>query len=164
MTFEFLLTRREGTVEYLTLNRPDVRNAFNDQVIEELTAWAVTINADDEVRCVVIAGAGKTFCAGADIAWMSKALGYTHDENVRDANGQAANPAVLGASRIRRRGADRRGHRGASRIGRRPGRPAGIPRKTEGEVEHQPMRRKSTTKTSNVAIVVFFVVKRGPCS
>ncbi len=88
-TFKFLLTRREGTVEYLTLNRPDVRNAFNDQVIAELTAWAAAINADDDVRCVVLAGAGKTFCAGADITWMSNALAYTHDENVRDANAMA---------------------------------------------------------------------------
>ena len=61
MSYDFLITRREGTVEYLTLNRPDVRNAFNDQVVVELTAWAATINADDDVRCVVLAGAGKTF-------------------------------------------------------------------------------------------------------
>ena len=93
--FEFLLTRREGTVEYLTLNRPDVRNALNDEVIAELTAWAAAINADDDVRCVVVAGAGKTFCAGADIAWMSKALTYTHDENVQDANAIARMFAAL---------------------------------------------------------------------
>ena len=89
MPYTFLGTRREGTVEYLTLNRPDVRNAFNDQVIAQLTAWAATINADDDVRCVVLAGAGKTFSAGADIAWMSKALEFTHDENVQDANAAA---------------------------------------------------------------------------
>ena len=93
--YAFLLTRRDGTVEYLTLNRPDVRNAFNEQVIAELTAWAAAINADDDVRCVVLAGAGKTFCAGADIAWMSKALAYTHDENVRDANAMARMFAAL---------------------------------------------------------------------
>jgi methylglutaconyl-CoA hydratase len=89
MSYDFLLTRREGTVEHLTLNRPDVRNAFNEQVIAELTSWAAGINADDDVRCVVLAGAGKTFCAGADIAWMSKALTATHDENVQDANAMA---------------------------------------------------------------------------
>jgi methylglutaconyl-CoA hydratase len=86
MPYEFLLTRREGTVEYLTLNRPDVRNSFNEQFIAQLTAWADTIAADDDVRCVVMAGAGKTFSAGADIAWMSKAIEFTHDENVQDAN------------------------------------------------------------------------------
>jgi methylglutaconyl-CoA hydratase len=95
MSYDFLVTRREGAVEYLTLNRPDVRNAFNDQVIAELTAWAATMDADDDVRCVVLAGAGKTFCAGADITWMSKALAFTHDENVRDANAMARMFAAL---------------------------------------------------------------------
>ena len=94
-TFEFLLTRREGTVEYLTLNRPDVRNALNEQVIAALTAWAATINADDDVRCVVLAGAGKTFCSGADVTWMSRAITSTHDENVRDANAIARMFAAL---------------------------------------------------------------------
>jgi methylglutaconyl-CoA hydratase len=86
MPYETLLTRRDGVVEYLTLNRPDVRNAFNEQMILELTAWAGSINADDDVRVAVIAGAGKVFSAGADITWMAKALAYTHDDNVRDAN------------------------------------------------------------------------------
>jgi methylglutaconyl-CoA hydratase len=97
MSYKFLLTRRDGTVEYLTLNRPDVRNAFNEQVIAELTAWAVATAADEDVRCVVLAGAGKTFCAGADIAWMSKALAYTHDENVQDANAAARMFAAIDA-------------------------------------------------------------------
>src|SRR6185437_11504484 len=89
MAYEFITTRREGLVEYLTLNRPDVRNAFNEQMIAELTAWAASINADDDVRVAVVAGAGKVFSAGADIAWMAKALEYTHDDNVRDANAAA---------------------------------------------------------------------------
>jgi methylglutaconyl-CoA hydratase len=84
-----LLTRRDGVIEYLTLNRPDVRNAFNEQMIAELTAWTAAINADDDVRCIVLDGAGKTFSAGADVAWMAKALEYTHDDNVRDANAAA---------------------------------------------------------------------------
>jgi methylglutaconyl-CoA hydratase len=89
VNYESLLTRRAGVVEYLTLNRPDVRNAFNEQMIAELTAWTAAINADDDVRCVVLDGAGKTFSAGADVAWMAKALEYTHDDNVRDANAAA---------------------------------------------------------------------------
>ena len=93
--FATLQTRRDGVVEYLTLNRPDVRNAFNEQMIAELTAWAATINADDEVRVAVIAGAGKVFSAGADIAWMANALTYSHDENVRDANAAARMFAAL---------------------------------------------------------------------
>jgi methylglutaconyl-CoA hydratase len=88
MTYQHLLVERDGTVERLTLNRPDVRNAFNAHVIAELSAWAETARerADlGEIRVVVIAGAGKMFCAGADVTWMSQALTYSEEENVRDA-------------------------------------------------------------------------------
>jgi methylglutaconyl-CoA hydratase len=88
MSYQFLATRRDGAVEYLTLNRPDVRNAFNEHVIAELTEWAMAAREAAErhdVRAVVIAGAGKTFCAGADVTWMSKTVSYTEEENVRDA-------------------------------------------------------------------------------
>ena len=95
MAYDTLLTRRDGAVEYMTLNRPDVRNAFNEAMIAELTAWAASINADDDVRVAVIAGAGKVFSAGADITWMANALNYTHDENVRDANAAARMFAAL---------------------------------------------------------------------
>jgi methylglutaconyl-CoA hydratase len=95
MAYETLLTRREGAVEYLTLNRPDVRNAFNEQMISELTAWAAAMNADDDVRVAVVSGAGKVFSSGADVSWMAKALTYTHDENVRDANAAARMFAAL---------------------------------------------------------------------
>jgi methylglutaconyl-CoA hydratase len=95
VSYKTLLTRREGVVEYLTLSRPDVRNAFNEAMIAELTAWAAAINADDDVRVAVIAGAGKVFSAGADITWMANALNYTHDENVQDANAAARMFAAL---------------------------------------------------------------------
>ena len=81
-------TTRDGAVEYLTLNRPDVRNAFNEHVIAELTAWAAATReaaARGDVRVVVLAGAGKTFCAGADVTWMAKTVDYTEEENLRDA-------------------------------------------------------------------------------
>src|SRR5262245_41573213 len=88
MPYSYLTTRREGSVEYLTLNRPDVRNAFNEDVIAELTEWALATQdaaEQHDIRAVVIAGAGKTFCAGADVTWMSKTVSYTEEENVRDA-------------------------------------------------------------------------------
>jgi methylglutaconyl-CoA hydratase len=88
MTYTHLTTTRDGAVERLTLNRPDVRNAFNEHVIAELTAWAVDTReaaVRHDVRAVVIAGAGKVFCAGADVTWMSKTVHYTEDENLRDA-------------------------------------------------------------------------------
>jgi methylglutaconyl-CoA hydratase len=94
MPFRFLTTRRDGPVEYLTLNRPDVRNAFNEDVIAELTAWAAQTHADPSVRVVVIAGAGPTFSAGADVQWMAKTVAYTREENLRDA---AAASAMFGA-------------------------------------------------------------------
>ncbi len=74
----------EGPVARLTLNRPDVRNAFNEDLIAELTAWAETRGWRD-ARVVVLAGAGKVFCAGADLAWMSKMVGYSREDNERDA-------------------------------------------------------------------------------
>ena len=89
MPFQFLDTRRDGAVEYLTLNRPDVRNAFNETVIAELTVWAEQIVEDENVRAVVLAGAGPAFCAGADLTWMTRMAGYTHTENVRDATAAA---------------------------------------------------------------------------
>jgi methylglutaconyl-CoA hydratase len=95
MSYETLLSRREGVIEYLTLNRPEVRNAFNEKMIAELTAWAAAMNADDDVRVAVLAGEGKVFSAGADITWMANALHYTHDENVQDANAAARMFAAL---------------------------------------------------------------------
>ena len=89
MPFQFLETRRDGPVEYLTLNRPDVRNAFNETVIAELTAWAEQIVEDEDVRAVVLAGAGPAFCAGADLTWMTRMAAYSHADNVRDATAAA---------------------------------------------------------------------------
>src|SRR5258705_10917996 len=86
MSYETLLTRREGEVEYLTLNRPDVRNAFNEQMIADLTAWAAAINADDDVRVAVMAGAGKGFSAGAGIRGVGQAPARPADQNARAAH------------------------------------------------------------------------------
>ena len=95
MAYQFLLTRRDGAVEYVTLNRPDVRNAFNEVVIRELTDWAATVTLGGGVRVAVLAGAGSVFCAGADLTWMARMAAYTHDENVRDASAAAAMYAAL---------------------------------------------------------------------
>jgi len=88
MSYQHLTTKREGPVEYLTLNRPEVRNAFNEQVIAELTAWATATReaaARGDLRVVVLSGAGSSFCAGADVGWMSKTVDYAEEENLRDA-------------------------------------------------------------------------------
>ncbi|MGD9904019.1 MAG: enoyl-CoA hydratase-related protein [Vicinamibacterales bacterium] len=83
--YEFLAIRRDGPVEYLTLNRPAVRNAFNDAVIAELHRWADAAAADPALRVVVLAGAGPVFSAGADAAWMARMAGYSREENEADA-------------------------------------------------------------------------------
>ena len=82
MSFQFLSIERRGSVEYVTLNRPDVRNAFNEHVIAELTAWARGAHADPTLRVVV-------FSAGADAGWMAKMAGYSKEDNVRDATAGA---------------------------------------------------------------------------
>jgi methylglutaconyl-CoA hydratase len=86
MNYKFLLTRRDGPVEHLTLNRPDVRNAFNAEMIAELSSWAAEVaRKQGDVRAVVIAGAGKVFCAGADASWLATIATQSQDENIRDA-------------------------------------------------------------------------------
>lgn len=90
MAYQYLTTRRDGAVEYLTLNRPEVRNAFNQHVIAELSAWAAAAREDLGIRVTVIAGAGKAFSAGADAAWMAKMIDYSHDNNVHDATAMAS--------------------------------------------------------------------------
>lgn len=89
MEYRYLTTRRQGAVEHLTLNRPDVRNAFNEEVIAELTRWATAIAVAPAVRVVVLAGAGTVFSAGADANWMARMVGYSHEENVQDATRMA---------------------------------------------------------------------------
>jgi methylglutaconyl-CoA hydratase len=85
MNYRFLQVQREGPVERLVLNRPDVRNAFNDEMIAELAAWAAGAREDSTLRVVVMSGAGATFCAGADLTWMSSMVAYSLEDNVRDA-------------------------------------------------------------------------------
>jgi len=90
MSYKFLTTRREGPVEHLVLNRPDVRNAFNAEMIGELTAWAGGFARQSDARVVVLSGSGKIFCAGADAAWMATTAAYSEAENVRDAQAASA--------------------------------------------------------------------------
>jgi methylglutaconyl-CoA hydratase len=100
MAFQHLTTTRDRFVEHLTLNRPEVRNAFNEHVIAELTAWAEEAReeaARGAIRVVVIRGAGKVFCAGADVTWMSKTVHYTEAENVHDATAMSLMFAAVDA-------------------------------------------------------------------
>ena len=85
MTFTHLLVRRDGPVEHVTLNRPEVRNAFNEEMIAEISNWALSRHADLSLRAAVLRGAGPVFSAGGDLAWMAKTVDYAREENLRDA-------------------------------------------------------------------------------
>ncbi|MDD2846531.1 MAG: enoyl-CoA hydratase/isomerase family protein, partial [Rhodoferax sp.] len=69
----------------VTLNRPEVRNAFNDEVIAELTQAFSQLGQDPEVRAIVLAAEGTAFCAGADLNWMRRMADYSQTENLLDA-------------------------------------------------------------------------------
>jgi methylglutaconyl-CoA hydratase len=86
MTTSTLDIRRPGAhVAEVWLNRPEVRNAFNDGVIAELTAAFRSLGADPTLRAIVLAGHGKAFCAGADLSWMRAMADYTWEQNQADA-------------------------------------------------------------------------------
>ncbi len=85
---------QEG-VAVVALARPDVHNAFNEVLIAELTAALAALDADPAVRVVVLAGQGRSFCAGADLNWMQRMAGYGDAENLADAGALAAMLATL---------------------------------------------------------------------
>ena len=76
--------QREGAVARVLLDRPDVRNAFDDHMIEDLAEIFGELCRDDVVRVVVLTGEGQAFCAGADLHWMKRVVNYTYEENYQD--------------------------------------------------------------------------------
>jgi methylglutaconyl-CoA hydratase len=87
--FKHLQVQVNHGVGILWLNRPELRNAFNDDMIAELTAALKALEADAAIRAVVLAGAGPAFCAGADLNWMKRMSGYSFAQNHADAKGMA---------------------------------------------------------------------------
>jgi methylglutaconyl-CoA hydratase len=85
MEYTTIRTESTNTVFRVILNRPDIRNAFDDRMILELTDVFENLKKMDDIRIVVLSGEGKTFCSGADISWMKRQVSYTFDENLRDA-------------------------------------------------------------------------------
>ena len=85
MSYKTLLVELDDGVLTVTLNRPEVHNAFNDELIVEAIDLFSNIDVD-AARIVVLRGTGKNFCAGADLNWMSRMVSYTRDENVRDSS------------------------------------------------------------------------------
>jgi methylglutaconyl-CoA hydratase len=78
-----------GPVARVTLNRPDVRNAFNEVLIHELGAAFTSLGQRGDLRAIVLAAEGKAFCAGADLNWMKAMASYSWAENHADATGLA---------------------------------------------------------------------------
>jgi len=85
----------QGGVARVTLDRPEVRNAFDDALIAALTKTFLDVGSDKAVRALVLAGNGPAFCAGADLNWMKRMAGYSYDENLADAQALATMLATL---------------------------------------------------------------------
>jgi len=85
MSYATLEIEKIGAIATLWMNRPDLHNAFNAQLIDDLTAALRTLDDDDAVRVVVLAGRGKSFSAGADLNWMKQAGEASFDANFADA-------------------------------------------------------------------------------
>jgi methylglutaconyl-CoA hydratase len=90
-----LKIEKRGGVGRVTLDRPDVRNAFDDALIKALYDAFVSLGADKAVRVVVLAGSGPAFCAGADLNWMKRMARYGYAENLADAEALALMLATL---------------------------------------------------------------------
>lgn len=88
--YRHLLVNRDGPVIRVALNRPEVRNAFNPALVEELRAWAIDAATHADARAVILSGEGPVFCAGGDLAAMAATIEATREQNVADAAGMAA--------------------------------------------------------------------------
>ena len=86
---------KQGGVVRVTLNRPEVRNAFDESLISELKKTLGEIERDPSIRVLVLAGNGPAFCAGADLNWMKRMAGYGQAENLADARALAEMLAAL---------------------------------------------------------------------
>lgn len=85
MQYQYLLQTIDSGVATLTLNRPEVRNAFNDEMIAELAQAFAALGDNADLRCIVLAAEGAAFCAGADLNWMRRMADYSHADNLADA-------------------------------------------------------------------------------
>jgi len=85
-----VMLSRRGPVAAVKMNRPEVHNAFNEEVIAQLKAAFDDLSRDDVVRVAVLSGEGSSFSAGADLDWMQRAANFSEEENLRDARALAA--------------------------------------------------------------------------
>ena len=90
MSVDLLLLEVGAGVARVELNRAEVRNAFNERLIGEITQIFFELGQRDDVRCIILAANGTAFCAGADLNWMRSMADYTREENLADAERLAA--------------------------------------------------------------------------
>jgi methylglutaconyl-CoA hydratase len=90
-----LLVEKKDGIARITLNRPDVRNAFDDALIKALHESFISLGEDESVRAVILAGNGPAFCAGADLNWMTRMAGFGYEQNLADAQALADMLAAL---------------------------------------------------------------------
>jgi len=82
--YETLILERKEDIQYIYLNRPEVHNAINEVMIAELTEVFSEVSKDESLRLVILKGKGKTFCAGADLNYMSHIAQHSKDDNYKD--------------------------------------------------------------------------------
>lgn len=85
MEFKTIKIQLGESVAWVNLDRPEVRNALNPEMIHELTEAVAWLGSRDDIRVIVIKGNGRSFCAGADLAYMKAMSGFSYEENVADA-------------------------------------------------------------------------------
>jgi len=84
MNYKTLVITEKDDITTVTLNRPDVHNAMNEILMDELTRCFQQLSKDDKVTAIILTGNGKSFCAGADLTWMKQMVNYSMDENKKD--------------------------------------------------------------------------------
>jgi methylglutaconyl-CoA hydratase len=84
MNFETLEYTKKNDVATVALNRPDVHNAMNEQLMNELTRCFIQLSGDDSITAIILTGNGKSFCAGADLSWMKNMVNFSKEENKKD--------------------------------------------------------------------------------
>jgi methylglutaconyl-CoA hydratase len=98
MDYSCLQLETRDAVATVTLQRPEVHNAFDDRLIAELTQCYRHLEDEAAVRVIVLRGAGRSFCAGADLNWMRRMTDYSHEENIADARALQRMFAAIAAS------------------------------------------------------------------
>ncbi|MEQ1922071.1 MAG: enoyl-CoA hydratase-related protein [Pyrinomonadaceae bacterium] len=100
MISEVILKTNEGPIRILTLNRPDKRNALNDELVAALKSALREADEDESLRAIVIRGAGKDFCSGADLSALQKIATASYEENIEDARSLADLFALIRSVRV----------------------------------------------------------------